>query len=128
MYKYYNANPKNLMIGDCVKKAIVVAAGMDYKTVQRELNRHKRVTGAEFFNSHHNPDSYVLNVLHAEKLCFSAGDGAQMTVGRFCEEYPVGRYILVLDGHWTPCVDGVIYDMWYPEKETVYSAYKIEVQ
>ena len=44
MYQYYNAHPKGLLVGDCVKRAITVATQMDYMEVQRALNRHKKVT------------------------------------------------------------------------------------
>ena len=42
VYKYFNAHPKGLSVEDCVKRAITVAAQMDYMEVQRELNRDKR--------------------------------------------------------------------------------------
>ena len=34
MFVYYNAHPKNLLVGDCVKRAISKAANMDYMEVQ----------------------------------------------------------------------------------------------
>lgn len=72
MYKYLNVHPKCKIAGDCVKRAITLAANMDYMTVQRELNRYKKVTGAKSFNSNYNPHKYVENVLHGVKLSFPA--------------------------------------------------------
>ena len=49
MYKYLNVHPKGKIVRDCVKRAITLTANMDYMTVQRELNRYKKVTGAKKF-------------------------------------------------------------------------------
>lgn len=126
MYKYFNAHPKGLSVGDCVKRAITLAAQMDYMEVQRELNRYKKVTGAKAFNSDYNPHKYVENVLHGVKLSFPAEKGKpRMNGQRFCEAYKKGRYILNMAGHWSCCVDGVIYDTWDCSDKCVYTAYKI---
>lgn len=128
MFKYYNAHPKGLRVGDCVKRAITVAAAMDYMTVQRELNRYKKVTGAAAFNSDYNPHKYVLNVLKATKLSFPAIKGQpRMNGRRFCESHPHGRYILSMAGHWTCCVDGIIYDTWDCSDKCVYNAFEVRI-
>ena len=127
MYKFYNPHPKGLRVRDCVKRAICATTGMDYMEVQRELNRYKKVTGAEKFNSTKNCNEYVLKVLGATKLSFPAVKGQpRMNGQRFCEAYPVGSYILSMAGHWTACVDGVIYDTWDCTYKCVYTAYKIK--
>lgn len=129
MYQYYNAHPKGLSVGDCVKRAITVAAQMDYMEVQRELNRYKKVTGAKAFNSDYNPHKYVENVLHGIKLSFPAEKGKpRMNGQRFCESYKTGRYILNMAGHWSCCIDGVIYDTWDCSDKCVYTAYRIATQ
>ena len=126
MYTYYNAHPKGLLVGDCVKRAISKAANMDYMEVQRELNRYKKVTGAKDFNSDYNPHKYVENVLHGVKFSFPAKKGQKrMTPEKFCEEHPRGNFILNMAGHWTCVVDGVIYDTWNPSGRCVYTAYRI---
>ena len=127
MYIYYNAHPKGLSVGDCVKRAISKAANMDYMEVQRELNRYKKITGAKSFNSDYNPHKYVENVLHGVKYSFPAKAGKKrMTPEQFCKEYPRGNYILNMAGHWSCVVDGDIYDTWDPSGRCVYTAYKVE--
>lgn len=129
MYTYYNAHPKGLNVGDCVKRAITVAAQMDYMEVQRELNRYKKVTGAASFNSDYNPHKYVENVLKATKLSFPAVKGQpRMNAERFCKSYPRGRYILNMANHWSCCVDGVIYDTWDCSDKCVYTAYRLTTE
>ncbi len=99
MYKYLNLHPKDLLIDDCVKRSIAMAANMEYAMVQRELNRHKRITVAAVYNEDDNPESYVKNILLGDKIIFSKTK--HMTGARFCEEYPCGNYILDMDTHWT---------------------------
>lgn len=127
MYQFYNAHPKGLDVGDCVKRAISKTTGMDYMDVQRALNRYKKVTGAKSFNSDRNCDKYVEEVLKAHKLSFPARAGQKRMNGqRFCESYSKGHYILRMAGHWTACIDGVIYDTWDCSDKCVYNAWLIK--
>ena len=121
VYKYYNAHPRGLTTDDCVKRAISVTTGMAYRDVQRELNRYKKVTGAKRFNSNENPHRYVECVLKADKIVLPQ----RLTAAQFCRKYPSGRYILDMEGHWSSCVDGVIYDTWDPSDQYVNFAYEI---
>lgn len=126
MFRYYNAHPKGLIVGDCVKRAISKAANMNYMEVQRELNRYKKVTGAKAFNSDYNPHRYVENMLHGVKMSFPAIKGQKRMNGKtFSETYTKGNYILNMAGHWSCCVDGVIYDTWDCSSKCVYTAYKV---
>lgn len=129
MYQYFNAHPQGKLVGDCVKRAITKATGMDYHEVQLELNRHKRITGAKTFNEDKNWKSYVENVLNGVKLSFPAKAGQpRMNGDRFCKAYPKGSYILNMAGHLSCCVDGVIYDTWDCGSKCCYTAYEITPQ
>lgn len=126
MFKFYNAHPKGLRVNDCVKRAIAKATDMDYMEVSRELNRYKKITGAKAYNSDRNCFKYVENVLKAKKLSFPAEKGKSRMNGiMFCATHPKGRYILNMAGHWSCCVDGVIYDTWDCSEKCVYTAYEI---
>ena len=129
MYKFCNVHPKGLLVPDCVKRAITKTADMDYHEVQLQLNRHKKLTGAKTFNEDKNWKSFVENVLNGTKLNFPAVKGIpRMNGTRFCKAYPKGRYILNMAGHWTACVDGIIYDTWDCRDKCVYTAYKMRTQ
>lgn len=129
MYKFLNVHPEGKRVGDCVKRAITLVAQMDYHQVQLELNRYKKVTGAKKYNSGYNPHKYCENVLHMEKLSFPAEKGKRRMDGhQFTKQFPKGRYILNMAGHWTACVDGVIYDTWDCRDKCVYTAYKMRTQ
>lgn len=126
MYKFLNVHPKGLRVGDCVKRAITTATGMDYMEVQRELNRCKKITGCSKFNDNKNWKYYVEKELKAKKLSFPAVQGQDRMNGyKFCEEFPKGHYILRMAGHLSCCIDGVIYDTWDCSDKCVYNAYKM---
>ena len=42
-----------------------------------------------------------------------------MTVAEFAKGHPHGTYILALSGHVVCLQDGVVYDTWHSENETV---------
>ena len=51
MYTFMNPHPKGCLVGDCVKRALTIATGEDYREVSRQLNRIKRELNADKFNS-----------------------------------------------------------------------------
>lgn len=127
MYKFLNLHPQGKRVGDCVKRAIAKATGMDYMEVQRGLNRHKKITGAKTFNSDYNWLSYIENVCGGTKISFPAVKGQKRMNGeRFCKAYPKGSYILQMANHLTCCVNGIIYDTWDCSEKCVYRAWKVK--
>ena len=50
-FKRYNINAQDKSVGDCVKRALAYAFGMDYNEVGRELNKIKRDIGGTAFNT-----------------------------------------------------------------------------
>ena len=129
MYQFLNVHPEGKLVPDCVKRAITVAAEMDYREVQLQLNRHKKITGAKTFNEDKNWKSYVENVLNGKWKSFPAIKGMpRMNGERFCQSYPKGRYILSMAGHLSCCIDGIIYDTWNCQGKCVYGCYEIKPQ
>lgn len=126
MYSYLNLHPKGKIVGDCAKRAIAGATGMDYMEVARQLNRAKKITHCDVFNERKNIRYYLLEVLRTTELKFPAVKGASRMNGkRFSQMFPTGRYILNMAGHLSCCVNGIIYDTWDCSDKCVYSAYKI---
>ena len=125
---YYNAHPKGLIVPDCVKRAISVASKMDYKEVSKALNRYKKVTGADTFNSNRNEEKFMVNVLNAIQESYPAVKGQpRMNGERFALSHPKGRYVLQMAGHLTACVDGIIYDTWNCTDRCVYKSWRIDL-
>lgn len=126
MYCYLNLHPKGKIVGDCVKRAIAGATGMDYMEVARQLNRAKKITHCDVFNERRNIRYYLLEVLHTTELKFPAVKGtSRMNGKRFSQMFPDGQYILNMAGHLSCCVNGTIYDTWDCSDKCVYSAYRI---
>lgn len=126
MFEYFNPHPQNKIVGDCVKRAFVVATDKDYNEVKNELNRLKKITKASKFNDNKNWKYYVEQVLKAEKMSFPAIKGQARMNGRmFTQQFEKGTYILRMAGHLTTCKNGVIYDTWNCLEKCVYTAYKI---
>lgn len=124
-YKFCNPHPDGKRVRDCVKRAICLAEGRDYRDVKNELNRLKREIGAEKFNSNDNWKTYIDRKGY-EKLSFPAVAGeSRMNGHKFAETHPTGSYILRMAGHLSSCVDGVILDTWDCRDKCVYNAYKV---
>ena len=124
-YKFCNPHPDGKRVRDCVKRAICLAEGRDYRDVKNELNRLKRELGLEKFNSNENWKTYVERKNYT-KLSFPAIPGeSRMNGHKFAETHPTGSYILRMAGHLSSCVDGVILDTWDCRDKCVYSAYKV---
>ena len=126
MFICYNAHPKQKLVEDCAKRAISKASGKDYREISSALNRHKKITGAQRFNSNNNWPSFIEQVLHGKKMSFPAIKGStRITGNEFCKKYPKGKYILRMARHLTACVDGNIYDTWDCTDKCVCKAWKL---
>ena len=126
MFKYYNAHPRRLSVDDCVKRSIALATGITYLDVQKGLNDHKKITGVKTFYDNPNPRSYMENVLGFERVAIHKNTNETcVTVEEFAKLHPCGRYVISLSGHWTACIDGIIYDTWDCSNEGVLSYYEI---
>lgn len=127
-YKFCNPHPDGKLVSDCVKRAICLAEGRDYRDVKNDLNRLKRELGLKKFNSNENWKTY-LERKNYEKLSFPAVAGESRMNGRkFAETHPTGSYILRMSKHLVACVDGVILDTWDCRDKCVYNAYKIKAR
>lgn len=126
MFRYYNMHPRRLSVDDCTKRSISLTTGIPYREVQRGMNEHKKITGVKLFYDNPNPRSYMENVLKFPRVAVpKKKDGTRPTVEEFANSNPHGRYVVSVSGHWTACVDGIIYDTWDCSKKTVLSYYEI---
>ena len=125
-FLYYNAHPYQLEVDDCVKRAITVTTGMDYMDVQRGLNQHKMITGAEKFNTDGNPRSYVENVLGFPRVAIpKKTDGTRVTANEFCKTHLKGRFIISMSRHWSAVINGTILDTWDCGNKELLSYYAV---
>jgi hypothetical protein len=108
IYQYHNPHPDNKDVGDCVKRAITICSGLEYQTVQKELNRYKKITNAKKFSENKNWLPYVEKVLKWKKLTgFN-----NLKVGEFAKTHPTGTYLISVRKHLTTVKDGKVLDTW----------------
>lgn len=112
----YNANTNNKRVGDCVKRAISFAYGVDYDEISRQLNRLKRRMGGDAYN-----DPFVfmkfLDDQGAIELDRQSNTG--MTVEEFSNLHTSGVYLILCgpmnesySNHLVCILNGDIIDSW----------------
>lgn len=114
-YKYFNPNPSQLSVGDCVIRAISKVTGKDWKItylnlvvqgyVMSDLPTANRVWGA-----------YLKSIGYKQKLLPDTCPSCY-TVEQFCQDHPIGAYILGTGEHVIATIDGNYYDSWDSGRE-----------
>lgn len=113
-YKYYNHNPDNLRLKDCVCRAISTATGLCYEAVDNLLD----LTAKEYRCDKLCVCCYS-NLLE-DVLCYDRQSCAfQKTVEEIAAEHPRNKVIIRVDAHLTTSVYGNILDIWDCSQELV---------
>ena len=113
-YKYYNRNPKDLKIKDCVCRAISTATGLRYEAVDNLLD----ITAKE--NSCDKLCVCCYNKLLEETLCYDKYDcNFNKTVYQLASEHPKHILIIRVDSHLTTSIYGTVLDIWDCSDELV---------
>lgn len=119
MFHYLNANPLHRRVDDCTVRAIAVATNRSWDSVFEELSQYAQMQGIM-----PNSTSYIDEYLY--KNFDKINIPNKITVEQFTYLYPYGTYLLTMNGHITCCVDGCIYDTFYPKDRFIWGAYEIE--
>ena len=118
IFEYYNANPYNRDISDCVIRALSVLTNRTWNETYDELTRLAGDVGLMFdrveFVEDYLDDKY-------ERECHYS-----KTVGEFAREYPYGKYAITMDGHITALIDGKLIDTFNPSNRVMRCAWRIE--
>lgn len=116
-FAYYNPNPSGKNSGDCTVRAIAKATGMSWQEAYLALAIQGYLDGDM-------PSANAVWGAYLRKL----GYGRHImpdtcpdcyTVEDFARDHPSGVYILALSGHVVCLRDGVLYDSWQSQYETV---------
>lgn len=125
----YNANSKDQDVGDCVKRSLAFAYGMDYNEVGRELNRIKHSVGSSAYNVPATFNKFLRN--HGAVPLDKSHTG--MEEEEFCRSHPTGVYILLTgpeskrySTHMVCIYNGDIIDSWNSSHYIVYSAWEVK--
>ena len=106
MFIYYNVNPSDRHIEDCVTRAITLATGLPYRLVKRKLHRSANVNECSPLSLQ------CYRYLIENELDYPTVPCRGLTVEQFCKKYPVGTYLVRIEGHLTCVKNGNIYDIW----------------
>ncbi len=112
MFKYYNRNPHNEKLPDCVCRAISLATDTDYYDVMQLMNDNGILKNCDELCV----DCYSKML---SEIGYRMYNGRNNTVEDIAKHYPNKRLLLRLEGHLTCCIDGVCYDLWDCTKEPV---------
>lgn len=115
MFVFYNPNPENNLVGDCVIRAISIATQRDWDSVyadicvqgykMKDMPSSNAVWGA--FLSDHGFKRYIIP--NSCPNCYTVAD--------FCEDNPEGYYILATGTHVVTVIEGNHFDTWDSSKE-----------
>lgn len=121
-YEYFNPNPENRAVGDCVIRAICKAFDYDWERAYCEVC-------LQGFILHDIPSSDSVWGTYLKRNGFKKFMLPDIcpdcyTVSDFSENCPVGTYVVKTAGHVLTIVDGIIYDSWDSSNEVVIYYYQ----
>jgi hypothetical protein len=128
MFKFTNPHPEQKLVGDCVKRACVIASEINYHDIAIMLNRYRKESGGSKFNSNENWKPFIENVLCGVKDSDDmqhAFEGHRYTVADYAETWVPHRCILRCSKHLVACKYGDYYDTWDSGNKGVYIAYML---
>lgn len=115
MWIKYQPNPCNRSTGDCSVRAIAKALKVDWETAYL-INCKMGLSMCEM------PSSDIVTSAVLRQNGFKRADipgyMKNYTVKNFCEDNPVGTFVLYTGGHVVTVCDGNLYDIWNSSNET----------
>lgn len=110
MFEFFNPNPKQNLIGDCVIRGICKLTGMDWvdaymEVVAQGLAMYDMPSSNAVWGAYLYDNGFRRNVIpNTCPNCYTVKD--------FCNDYPQGKYLLATGTHVIAVEDGVYYDTW----------------
>ena len=117
MYEFYNPNPKGSNIGDCVIRALTKACEMTWDDVYLDLmllgfNLKDMPSANNVWGTYLMQNGFQRFALpNVCPDCYSISD--------FCEDHPVGTFVLATGSHVVTVVNGIYYDSWDSGREII---------
>lgn len=106
-FVYANPNPKGAHEGDCVIRAISLATGKTWERIYVEL-------AAQGFLMADMPSSNDVwgQYLKGRGFSFHTAIPGRYPLWMFCEDHPIGTYIVGTGSHAVAVINGDYYDTW----------------
>ena len=122
-----NPHPEQKRVGDCVKRACVLASEINYHDIAIMLNRYRKVTGASRFNSDWHWKKFILDVLNGVDLgnMQYINRGHRFTVHEYAKLrknkaiVQCSKHLVAIDGK------GHYLDTWDSGEKSIYKAFAI---
>ena len=112
-FVYYNANPDNLKLPDCVIRAIQLAMDIPYSEVVMLLRNN-----ADYYNCNELCVCCYEKLLDNDfKLPHFIGNG--LTVDEIAKRSPNNTLLIRMDSHITCAINGVVFDIFDCTNEIV---------
>lgn len=117
MFVYFNPNPSNQKVGDCVVRAISKATGNDWEKTYIDiccegLKYYDMPSSNYVFGMYLNRNGFTMHPM--QNICPSC-----TTVERFSDEHDNGTFVLVCQNHVVASVGGDYFDTWDSGNEIV---------
>lgn len=96
---------------DCSIRALAMATGMTWDDAYDELAINGRELGL-MMDSVESIEDYL--DYNFERMCHYS-----KTLEEFCEEFPIGRYIVSMNGHLTTVINGDVIDSFDPSERII---------
>lgn len=116
MWIEFNNNPLSRRVGDCAVRAVAVALGVDWETAYIMLSANGYAMGdmpsadAVWGATLRQHGFYRAIVPDECPECYTAED--------FCNDHPIGTYVLAFGGHTATVIDGNLFDTWNSLQDT----------
>ena len=118
MFRYYNRNPRDRNIEDCVIRSLSLLTGRSWEDVYKELvhfsSRDGYMTDNVEFVEDYLDDRYPRECHYSK------------TVGEFAYEHPFGKYIVSMPNHVSSIINGDVIDTFDPSDRIMRCAWRIE--
>lgn len=116
MFKYFNPNPENQLVGDCVIRAISMLQEIPWEQAYLKVCSQ----GYRMFDMPSSNRVWGEYLKHQGYRRFALPDTCPdcYTIKDFCLDHPVGRYLVATGTHVCTVIDGDYYDTWDSGDET----------
>lgn len=116
MFIFYNSNPNGIFVGDCVIRAISKLTDKSWEDIYLALSIQGFIM-KDMPSSNHVWGAYLKSMGYSQRLlpdncpdCYTVVD--------FCNDFPVGKYMLATGSHVIAVENGSYYDSWDSGSET----------
>jgi hypothetical protein len=113
MFVFYNLNPKEKNVGDCVVRAISKALNLSWEKTY-VLLCVQGLMCADLPSSNEVWSDFLKSKGFKRRTLDDA-----YTIEEFCEVFPKGVYVVGTGSHAVAIVDGCFFDAWNSGRETV---------